>query len=642
MCLFLGVSIIANAAGDKDWKPISPEELAQKKSKVEADADAEAMFWEVRVDDSSQDSLVLNHYIRVKIFTERGREQFSKVDVEFSKNSRVKDVDARVIKSDGSITGLNPKDVFERTIVKQGRLKVKAKSFAVPGIEPGVIIEYRWKQVYENAEANLRLIFQREVPMQSVSYSIKPYQGTRSLRYESFNTDAKFVKGKDGFYIAEMKNVPALRNEPRMPPSDDIRSWMYIYYTSETKPDAQRFWNEIGKGIAGNVEKVAKPNDEIKAVAAQTIIGATTDEEKLAKLYEFCKTQIKNTSYDKTVKTDEERKKEKDNKNAADVLKRKSGSGADIDVLFFALAKSIGLDPHLALTGDRGEQRFSKNIASNTALGGSCIAIKVKDKWQFFSPAEQYTPFGMLSWRDEGQEALITDTKNPEWVQIPFSAPEKSAVKRFARFAMGEDGSLEGKVKIEYTGNWSAARKFYFDDDSQEQRERKVETEIRQRANGAEITELKVENVTDPIKNFTISYKVKVPNYAQKTGKRLFFVPNYFENGATAQFSGGERRYPIFFEYPWSENDDIEIEFPTGFALDSADAPNIIADPSKVTSDIIKIAVTTDGKKLIYKRNFFFGNNGNVLFDKQVYPQLKALFDEFQKAETHSLALKQK
>jgi hypothetical protein len=55
-----------------EWREVSREEPQMKTSRVEPDADAEAIFWEVHVDDSSEYELVRKHYVRVKIFTERG------------------------------------------------------------------------------------------------------------------------------------------------------------------------------------------------------------------------------------------------------------------------------------------------------------------------------------------------------------------------------------------------------------------------------------------------------------------------------------------------------------------------------------------------------------------------------------------
>lgn len=63
LACFLLAAVPARA-GD-DWRPIDPGHLAMKEPVVEKDADAEALFWEVRINDAAQD-LVFTHYIRIK------------------------------------------------------------------------------------------------------------------------------------------------------------------------------------------------------------------------------------------------------------------------------------------------------------------------------------------------------------------------------------------------------------------------------------------------------------------------------------------------------------------------------------------------------------------------------------------------
>ena len=147
---------------------MSPEDIAATAPVVEPDADAEALLWEMRIDDSSDD-LDMWHYVRVKIFSERGREKFSKFDIPFTKGTKIKNLTARVIKKDGTIVDVLEKDIFEREIVRASGLKVKAKSFAVPNIEPGVIVEYRYKEAIDDAGASgMRLPLQRDIPVRQL------------------------------------------------------------------------------------------------------------------------------------------------------------------------------------------------------------------------------------------------------------------------------------------------------------------------------------------------------------------------------------------------------------------------------------------------------------------------------------------
>ena len=53
------------------------------------------------------------------------------------------------------------------------------------------------------------------------------------------------------------------------------------------------------------------------------------------------------------------------------------------------------------------------------------------------------------------------------------------------------------------------------------------------------------------------------------------------------------------------------------------------------------MAVTKDGRSLLYKRTFAFGNNGFIEFPVSAYPILKQLFEAFNKADVHQLTLRQ-
>jgi len=77
----------------EDWRPINPTDLASKTAIVEKDADAEALFWEVRLDDGEVENTILRHYLRVKIFSARGVEALDRyTSLEFQRDIPVRSV----------------------------------------------------------------------------------------------------------------------------------------------------------------------------------------------------------------------------------------------------------------------------------------------------------------------------------------------------------------------------------------------------------------------------------------------------------------------------------------------------------------------------------------------------------------------
>ena len=642
----------ALAAGDKDWKPVDPADLSLKEPKVEKDADAEAIFWDVRVDDSDEGSLVFHHYLRIKIFNDRGKEAFSKVDIPFGKifgrTIKVKDIAARTIKPDGAIIELGEKDIFERDVLKANGIKQKAKSFAFPSIEPGAIIEYRWRESFSNASANnLSLEFQREIPVQRVKYSIKPFAFDfyNTLRLQMFNGRTPPVeKEKNGFHSITMTNMPAFREEPSMPPADQVRSWMLLYYTRSewTKASPMNFWAVWG-GLLDQIHTPdIKVNDEVKRATAEAIGDATEPKEKLRRIDKFVRTRIKNIYDDAAGLTPEARAKAKINKSPSDTLKRGQGTGEDIDMLFIAMARAAGFDAHIAEMGDRSRIFFDRDIPTNYFLTQHAAAVRMEDGWHFFDPASTYVPFGMLPWKSEGQEVLVLDTKKNEFrfVNTPMSSPDMSLEKRTAKLRLLEDGTLEGDVRIEYTGHLGADKKEQNDEASPTEREENLRNMIKERMSTAEVSDIKIENVTDFEKPFVYEFKIKVPGYAQRTGKRLFLQPSFFEKGVTPLFQTTERRYPIYFRYAWSEEDSVTIELPEGYAFDNADAPTPFRG-GQITSYDMKLQATKDGHTLVMTRKFFFGGDSNVLFPVGSYGQLKQVFDVLRERDNHTIALKQ-
>ncbi len=646
VCLLFS-SARASAGGD-DWRVVDPVELAMKTSVVEKDADAEAIFWEVHVADevdAGAPRTVLNHYLRIKIFTDRGRESQSRIDIPYLNNWSIKDISARTIKPDGTIVELKKEDVFERTIVKTSGLKIKAKSFAMPGVEPGAIIEYRWKEVRNDRLANyIRLQFQRDIPVQLVKYYVKPYSDPDfpyGMRVITFHGEAgPLTEEKNGFYSTTMTKVPSFHEESRMPPEDEVRPWMLLYYAEDKKLTADQYWKDFGKRAYEKNKSRMKVSDEVKQAAAKAIGDATTPEQKLERLFEFCRTSIKNINNDSSGMTTEERAKTKENKSPADTLKRGAGTGNDIDMLFAALATASGLDARVVNLGDRSDTFLNKTFPDDYFIQTYDIAVRVGDQWRFYDPASTYVPHGMLRWQEEGEDALLSDPKEPTWIKTPLSPPEKSKQKRIAKLRLSEDGTIEGDVVIEYYGHFSVEKKNSNDGDSPAQREQTLRDSIKERMSTAELADIKIENVTDRVKPFTYSYHVRVPGYAQRTGKRIFLQPAFFEHGLEPMFSGSERRHMVYFHYPWSEEDEVTFELPTGYALDSADAPSPFSG-GVVSEYKPSAAVSKDGKMLLYRRSFFFGGGGNILFPLSSYNQLKAYFEMVHKQDNHIITLKQ-
>ena len=647
MCTLVGClawGLQSSAAAAERWKAPNPAELALAAPAIDKDADAEILEWDVRVAeelDGDSPSTVFDHYIRLKIFTDRGRDTYGRVDLTYADSVRIFGVEARTIAADGSIREVRKADIFRRTLVKGDDLQVEAVSFALPGVQKGSIVEYGWKEQHaDSLAANLRLPTQREVPVHVVRYHIKPL-GLEDMGYEMRLHGFQMVlpplkREANDFYLLTVEKIPALREEPHMPPERQVAPWVLVYYERTGAPrEPKAFWEDLVKRESDEARKLWRPTDEVRRAAAEACAGAATPEQKVAALVKYVRGKVQRTDVD-TAPLELARGDTRD-RSAKEVLKRGRGDAADTLTVFLALAQAAGLDARLALVADRADIGFDPALPIRALLPGRVAAVRVGEAWRFIDPASRYSPEARLSWWHEGQTALVSGAKGAEVLNTHVSQPADTVRRRVGRFRLLPDGALEGDLSFEYTGHWGAGLKEREDEDTPAEREESFKTLMTGRLTGAELSEIRVENVADIDKPYRVTAKLRVPAYAQRTGSRLIFQPNVFERGVDAIFTRADRHLPIFFNYGRTEDDEVTIELPADYAIEPSPVPAPLA-----LKPAFSHAVTTqvgDGR-LVLKRRLVFGDQEMLVLESKYYDTLKAFFTRMHQNDGVAISVK--
>src|SRR5882757_9739973 len=114
------------------WLPVTAEERDIKTPSVEKDAGAEILMWRVHVLDEvfgQELRRVFYHYVRLKVFDEKGKEKAATIDLTYSEPGAILDVAGRTIRPDGTILELEKKSIYKRDLVRAGSRKLKSVSF---------------------------------------------------------------------------------------------------------------------------------------------------------------------------------------------------------------------------------------------------------------------------------------------------------------------------------------------------------------------------------------------------------------------------------------------------------------------------------------------------------------------------------
>ena len=632
------ISGIALGAESREFREVDPSLLLLKTPKLDPRAEAEAVFWEVRMTEGS--TLRSEHYLRLKIFTENGRNQHSSIEIPSNSNEKISRIMGRTVKPDGTIVVLDPASVFERDIVKAGRRKIKTHSFAMPGVVPGAVIEYRWSEESDRESLHhATLELQRDVPVWKVSYSLRPMKAEGlTLEYKPFQApDVRFKWLSKDNYSLEVENILPYRAEPNAPPERNLRPWILLMYET-------RFTNyqlSLRKVRAeAEFREWIKPKDEVRRLAVELTAAAATNREKLVRLAEYCRTRIRNVRYEDGPAAAILRKEAGKIKDPAGVLKAKAATGTQINLLFASLAQAIGLDAHHASMPDRSIFLGPGSEHEYFVSSGN-IAIMIDNRWYFFDPATRDVQPGMLRWQEEGVNADIVLPGKSVRLRTPWSPPAASKADRKALIRLTPEGNAEAEITLIFSGHFNVGLKEYYSGLTAAEVSEEIKDAEVARLPGARVDKINVENLTDPAQPLTISFRVSLPGYAQRAGSRLLVPAGFFQRGAKPRFTGSERKNPVYFHFPWAEEDYVQLQIPDGFQVESLDQPDgiNITDVGAYDSTVTQ-SVVGGQKYLIYTRKFDFGRNGIIIYPAQTYPTIKTIFDRIQRLDEYVVSLR--
>ncbi|HMH00892.1 MAG TPA: DUF3857 domain-containing protein, partial [Terriglobales bacterium] len=441
------------------FQPVSPEELKMTQEPLAPGAPAIILFRQVDRDDRGQTAHEDN-YFRIKILTEEGR-KYGDIEIPFYKGqgNNVGGLRGRTIRPDGSIANFEGK-VFEKAIVKAKGLRYMAKTFTLPDVQVGSVIEYYYTyDLSEHYIYDSHWILSDELFTRKASFSMRPYTssyvpiGVRCSWQMLPEGTPPPKEGADNVIRLEAANIPAFQTEDFMPPENELKSRVdFTYHESQGAQTPEKFWKEIGKKMNDDLESFVGKRKAMEQAVGQIISPNDSDEEKLQKIYARVQ-QLRNTSYEvQKTQQEEKRAKEKDLNNVEEVWKRGYGDGRHLTWLYLALVRAAGFEAYGVWVSERRNYFFNPQQMDRYKLDENVVLIKLKGTDIYCDPGGAFTPFKLLTWSETGVQGLRLDKDGGSWVKTILPPSSDSRIERKADLKLSDTGDLEGNLTVTFTG----------------------------------------------------------------------------------------------------------------------------------------------------------------------------------------------
>jgi len=609
-----------------EFQPVSPEELKMTSEQQAPGAPAVILYRQVDRDDSGRTAHE-NDYFRIKILTEEGR-KYANVKIPFYKENgnNIVNIHGRTIRPDGSIANFEGK-AFDKSIAKAKGLKIMAKTFTLPDVQLGSILEYYYTlDLAEYFVFDSHWILSDELFTKSAKFSLKPYVSDYSNMHVRWSwqllpsgTEAP-KEGPDHIIRLQVQNIPAFQTEDFMPPENELKSRVDFTYTEDFEKDATQFWKSRGKKLNGFVDGFVGKAKAMEQAVAQIVSANDPPDVKLQKIYARVQ-QIRNTSYElRKTEQEQKREKEKENSNVEDVWKRGYGNGRQINWLFLALARAAGFEAYEVYTSDRRNYFFNPVTMDAHKLDSDLVLVKVNGKEVFCDPGAAFTPFGLLMWPETGVPGLRLDKDGGIWIRTMLPESSTSRIVRRADLTLSETGDLEGKLTVTFTGLEAMHRRSEELHEDEADRKKTLEDEAKEYIPAASEVELTNKpdwsSSTPPL---VAEFKMKIPGWVSGAGRRELLPVGIFSANEKRVFEHAERVHPIYFEFPSQKEDDVTIFLPLGWEASSLPP----AHNQDAKAAVYMLKAENDKGTLHLSRKL---NLDLLLLDQKSYPALRNFF----------------
>lgn len=543
-------------------------------------------------------SLLFKQNKRIKIINKKGFDAATVIIplyVSDSKEERLQDLDAFTYNvENGKVvsTKVDKASIFTERKNKNWIFK----KFTFPALKEGSIIEYAC-EIKSDFFFNLRdWQFQDEYPtlwsqyetsipefyrFVIMSQGYQPYAVKKTDRSQTSFTFHERVSNNQGSGFSStagntsletfkldgavdystwiMKDVPGLKEEPFTTTERNAIAKIefqlqQIAFPHSMPRDVMSSWGKISEGMMAEEQfgaLITRPNNWLDDDVAGIVKGALSNAEKTRKLYEYVRDNFTCTDYNRYMVTT----------SLKDVMKNKSGSVADLNMLLIAMLRtqSIAADPVLLSTRQHGYVNEIYPLMDKY----NYVIVQVADgsSVYYLDASSPRLGFNKLPGRVyNGQARVIT---KQEALPVYFSADSLNETNLTSVFIQSDDKSVSGSITSTLGYITSLAIRDAIAKEGMDELKKQVKQDF---TDDVELESLQVDSLKKLDMPVALKYDVKINGFGD--ADVVYFNPMLGEAIKKNPFVAAERFYPV--EMPYIKNDiyTLSMDIPKGYKVD--------------------------------------------------------------------------
>ena len=360
---------------------------------------------------------------------------------------------------------------------------------------------------------------------------------------------------QQGFQVHrfEARDVPPLIEEPNSPPTHDLLRHVSVSTVST--------WEEYARWERALLSDAFQESTDLGALAAKETEGAKTPREKLEKLTAYVAQEVRyQQDYENTIAGVRPH-------SCRQVLERGYGDCKDKAVLLISLGREVGLTLQYALLRTKPAGEVDRQVP-NQQFNHAIVYVPKQEGFAqpfFVDATTDGLDVGSLRSDDQGAWSLVLDPlkkEGYEFIQIPYRSPDEQFSRSQLNIAVGSDGKVVAKDRMEMRGNVGSAFRMVLRNQAYA---RKMDEQIASYLFPAStLVGAEAGNPSDVWHPISLTLDIDATNTMQVDGpSRRLRLPAFLE-GIDQLAALASRKAPLMLGVPETAETHISVQLPEG------------------------------------------------------------------------------
>ncbi|MFC0184793.1 Transglutaminase-like superfamily protein [Pseudarcicella hirudinis] len=507
------------------------------------------------------------------------------------------------------------------------------KKITLPNVKEGSVIEYTYSTVSDFDTSIPTWEFQKNIPVIWSEYKVQIpdfyhfkmiHQGYEpffisTVKPVNISLDPTTTRYEGKEYRWVIKDAPAIQEEPFMTTLNDYNAKVEFEIAAIIPPgglNSKYFsvtWEDFTKTLLEyeNFGTQLKRGGFLKE-KVNTIKAAEKEPvNQVFAAYQFIRTNMK-WDGNSSIYTSNSLKKSFENK---------TGNCADINLMFIAMLKELGIEADPVVLSTRDHGRILPNYVLEKKFNYVVAWVKIGDNSVLLDATDPFLDFGKIPVRCLNGSGRLIHEANADWV--PLSSNERITKTLILNFDLNNEGQMNGSLSISHLGYGGLyARKQIFTDSKAKYIESFRKKHPTWNISKFEIE--KLEELSDPlVENITTS----IQETASIAGDHIYLNPLLGEGEKENPFKTTERKFPVELATQIEENYIATFSIPEGYEIEELPKNIRLSLPNDGGKFSYFVSKTEEGKiavssKFLLKKPTFYAEEYSSL--KEFYAQIVA------------------